>query len=215
MSWLEFLLDEDFSDAELIREVDRLEAEYLMTDVSDLELLRDIESIEEQQMWCKMSDLQCIQATEHAEEEFFNQFGVSNSQLMKDVNELEQHSSQLPLGHYHGPAKPIPFLQNEVVVLPASGPEVCEPNFDLGFHFDNDDDEPDNCVLFKVPEPVAVPKIIPVKKSIPTKPAKPEKPVHSFKEPCSDEEIKFMGQKKFAQETYKKICWVVNMFHSW
>ena len=27
--------------------------------------------------------------------------------------------------------------------------------------------------------------------------------------------MKLMGQKKFAQEMYKKMCWVVNMFHSW
>ena len=27
--------------------------------------------------------------------------------------------------------------------------------------------------------------------------------------------MKWMGQKKFAGESYKKMCWVVNMFHQW
>lgn len=37
----------------------------------------------------------------------------------------------------------------------------------------------------------------------------------SFKESRSDAEMKRMGQKQFAKETYKKIHWVVNMYHSW
>ncbi len=95
MSLLEFLLDKEISDTELLFEVDQLEAEYLMSDVSDSDLLRDVESIEQQQIWsdmesqCDISNSQCVHVVEHAEEEFFDQFGVLNSQLLSDVTVLE------------------------------------------------------------------------------------------------------------------------------
>ena len=59
---------------------------------------------------------------------------------------------------------------------------------------------------FKVPE-------VPEPKKVAG--GKPEKPVRVFKDPCSEEEMKMMGQKQFAEETYKKMQWVNNMYHSW
>ncbi len=96
MSLLEFLLDEEISDSELLWEVEWLEAEYLMTDVSDFELLRDMEAIEKDLLWnemgnseYKITDSQCMHTVEHAEEQFFDQFDVSNLQLLRDVTVLE------------------------------------------------------------------------------------------------------------------------------
>ncbi len=162
---------------------------------------------------CDISDSQYVCAVEHAEEEFFDQFGILNSQLLSDMTVLEsQRVSRLPLGHYQGPGKPMPTLRNEAVVLPLSGPDVWEQNFDLGFCFDDSNHESDSTVQLKVPQPIEVCTSLPEKKSMPSKPLKPKQ---SFKDPRSEDEMKLMSHKKFAQETHKKIQWVVNMYHSW
>ena len=132
---------------------------------------------------------------------------MSNSQLLSEVTRMENDlsGSRLSLGRYQGPAVPVPSLTNNVVVLPSTEEK---PTFDVGFHWDSDSDEDAACsssVDFKVPE-------VPVKKS---KKVTKEKPVWVFKEPRSEDDMKKMGQKKFAREMYKKIRWVVNLYHNW
>ena len=202
MSFLHYLLEDEIPDWQLLHDVEQLESEYFGY-MSDSQLVQDIEIIEQrEQMWSGMSDSQCVHTVENAEEKFFDHFDISNSQLLSDVSVLEQqqqqNSARLPLGYYQGLAKPVPTLCNEAVVLPMTSKTSCQPNFDLGFCFDSSNSDEDTAVTLKVPEPVPE-----VKKIVG---GKLRKPVRLFKHPWSDEEMKMMGQKQFAQEMYKKMC---------
>ncbi len=117
------------------------------------------------------------------------------------VRAIEEHHAvnTVPLGYYQGPGVPLPMFTNHTIVLPAEE-KLC---FDLGYS-ENFSDSDDN--KFKVPE-------VPLRKKrkVVTNPP----PSHSFKTPRSDADMLKMGQKQFATDTYKKIQWVVNMYHSW
>ncbi len=171
MSFLQFLLNNmDVTDSELVRDVEQIEAEQFWSEISDNQLVHDVTILEQEyeQFQAEMSDLQCVEAVINAEEEQFNQFDMSNSQLLSEVTRIENDlfGSRLPLGRYQGPAVPVPLLRNNVVVLP--GMEE-KPTFDLGFCWDSDSDEDAVCsssVDFKVPQ-------VPVKKLKKVTKAKP------------------------------------------
>ncbi len=93
------------------------------------------------------------------------------------------------LSQYQGPAVLIPTLQHDQVVLLTSTPSPHESEtFELGFIGDISSD----CVQkMDLPQP------------------------HQFKEPCSEDQMDRLGKKQFSSETYKKICWVLQMYHLW
>ncbi len=101
-----------------------------------------------------------MHAAENAEEQDFDQFGVTNSQLLRDIISIKSQmdSSTVPLGRYQGPGVLMPTFRNNCMVLPASSQSSCKPNFDLGFHLDSDsdDDAASSSVEFKVPSVPAV-----------------------------------------------------------
>ncbi len=90
------------------------------------------------------------------------------------------------ISSYQGVAVPIPSLHNNVIVLLTSSPAPNQSaTFDLRFLNDSQD----------------VPKI-----TVP--------PRCQFKEPQSEEDMESLGKKKFTSEMYKKICWVLQMYHT-
>ncbi len=99
--------------------------------------------------------MHCVCTVEKAEEHF-DLFGDSSSQLLSDVMTTEQHmlDSSQPLGCYQGPAVPMPSLKNNCVILPATPRSPEKPNFDLGFCFEDKDEQPtppQSADFFKVP----------------------------------------------------------------
>ncbi len=97
-------------------------------------------------------------------------------------------SAQKKISSYQGPAIPMPSLHNNAVVLPTATLSLMKSaTFDLGYLADDDK----TFTKFVIP------------------------PTCQFKEPRTEEQMESLGKKKFADETYKKIHWVLHMYHDW
>ena len=189
MSFLRFLLQDDhLSDAELLQEAEQCSEQYSEKEISDSQLVKDVEIMEQNSQWMNIPDsdvlCQAIEV-EHSHDEL--DCAVCNSECVRAAEDLEAkfECHPVPLGHYQGPAVPVPTLKNSVVVLPRNSTTPDVANFDLGFQLDSDESDCE----FKVPD------VPPMKK---TKQCE-------FKEPRSDAAMTKMGQKKFTEESYKKM----------
>ncbi len=185
MSWLDLLQDDSLSDSELLHQVIAIEQNCDFPDDG-------------------LSESQCV-ASAIAVEEVEELWGeMLNSQVLEEVLKIESslelllqpdamQSACANLSKYQGPAVPIPTLWNDSVILLTTSPSPMDlPTFDLGF-FNEECHE-----------------------KAPVKPVWPVKTMpRQFKEPWSEEQMDSLGKKKFTNETYKKIHWVLHMYHTW
>ncbi len=209
MSFLCYLLEDNYDpDADLFE----ASKDCLENGISDTELVNDVEIVEENSAghWTDISDSQVVcEAVEIEQNHDEFNCEITDEQCVRAAEHVESMIRVHPrrLGKYEGPAVPMPTLRNNVVIV-AEPRETDQPNFDLGYHVNSDSDNElshKSHPVFKVPD-------------VPTSSQKKhqrEKVQCVFKQPRSDDDMKKMGQKKFAEETYKKMRWVVNMYHSW